>query len=367
MGLYRRPDSPIWWINFTAHGKVYRKSTGTSEKKLAEKIYAKVQTQVIEGKWFEFDGARQHTFDEMMEKYMREYSSIHKAKSSYGKDKSLLEHLNLSFSGLSLYQIAPRTISDYKTGRLIQGSSPASVRNELRLLSHAFNIALKQWEWIKDNPVSKVSFKELKARTIDRWLTLEEEKKLLSAVSGKLNGHLGDIVIVALNTGMSQEEILNLTWQQIDLFRRTLITTRQKTKSTRTIPLNETIVSLLKQKMKVRPINGGDHVFFNGAGNRIDAGKLKSKFIRSVKESGIKHFRFHDLRHTFATRLVQRGVDLYKVAKLLGHKDITTTQRYAHHYPESLRDGVEILDNLTAYEKGHFHDFVTLGGTQGDN
>ncbi|MBI5099073.1 MAG: tyrosine-type recombinase/integrase [Nitrospirae bacterium] len=95
--------------------------------------------------------------------------------------------------------------------------------------------------------------------------------------------------------------------------------------------------------------------------------KPRSKFIRSVKESGIKHFRFHDLRHTFATRLVQRGVDLYKVAKLLGHKDITTTQRYAHHYPESLRDGVEILDNLTAHEKGHFHDFITLGGTQGDN
>lgn len=57
-------------------------------------------------------------------------------------------------------------------------------------------------------------------------------------------------------------------------------------------------------------------------------------------------FRFHDLRHTFATRLVQAGVDLYKVAKLLGHKDIRMTQRYAHHYPESLRDGVEVLDRL---------------------
>jgi integrase len=58
--------------------------------------------------------------------------------------------------------------------------------------------------------------------------------------------------------------------------------------------------------------------------------------------NGILHVRFHDLRHTFATRLVQSGVDLYKVSKLLGHRDIKTTQRYAHHYPESLRDGVEV-------------------------
>jgi site-specific recombinase XerD len=78
----------------------------------------------------------------------------------------------------------------------------------------------------------------------------------------------------------------------------------------------------------------------------IDAGKLKKAFISSVKEGKIENFRFHDLRHTFATRLVQQGVDIYKVSKLLGHKDISTTQRYAHHYPESLRDGVEVLDSL---------------------
>ncbi len=69
--------------------------------------------------------------------------------------------------------------------------------------------------------------------------------------------------------------------------------------------------------------------------------------IKIVLKAGIKNFRFHDLRHTFATRLVQQGVDIYKVAKLLGHKDISTTQRYAHHYPESLRDGVEVLDSLS--------------------
>jgi integrase len=66
-----------------------------------------------------------------------------------------------------------------------------------------------------------------------------------------------------------------------------------------------------------------------------------------LKRVGIEDFRFHDLRHTFATRLAQAGVDLYKIAKLLGHKDIKMTQRYSHHYPESLRDGVEVLDRIS--------------------
>jgi integrase len=77
-------------------------------------------------------------------------------------------------------------------------------------------------------------------------------------------------------------------------------------------------------------------------------------FYIVMRKAGIKDFRFHDLRHTFATRLAQAGVDLYKISKLLGHKDIKMTQRYAHHCPDSLRDGVEILEvdyNLTTIGK----------------
>jgi site-specific recombinase XerD len=76
----------------------------------------------------------------------------------------------------------------------------------------------------------------------------------------------------------------------------------------------------------------------------IKADKLKKAFRKAVKESASEHFRFHDLRHTFATRLVQAGIDLYQVTKLLGHKDISTTQRYAHYCSESLKDGVRTLD-----------------------
>lgn len=82
-----------------------------------------------------------------------------------------------------------------------------------------------------------------------------------------------------------------------------------------------------------------------------DGGHLRRDFTCALKQARIEGFRFHDLRHTFATRIVQRGIDLYKVQKLLGHRDVKTTQRYAHHYPESLRDGVGILDSPTEASK----------------
>jgi len=367
MGLYRRPDSKFWWMDCTVNGKPCRRSTETSDRKLAEKIYASVLTQITEGKWFDVDEAGLRTFDEMMERYLEEYSKVYNAESTYEKNANLLKHLNRSFSGLRLNQITAKLMTGYKTMRLSDGASPASVRNELRLLGHAFNVAIKEWEWVKENPVSRVSFKELKAGTVDRWLTQEEEKRLLEAAEGNLYGQLKDIIIIALNTGMSQEEILKLEWRNINLFRKTIITTRKKTEKTRTIPINDTVKELLRQRIKVIHINGIEYVFFNSVGNMIDTGKLKKVFIKTVKDAGIVNFRFHDLRHTFATRLVQSGVDLYKVSKLLGHADICTTQRYAHHYPESLRDGVEVLDKLFVKEKDTFHDIFTFHGNDNEN
>ena len=87
---------------------------------------------------------------------------------------------------------------------------------------------------------------------------------------------------------------------------------------------------------------------------KIDGDNLRRAFKKALKKTGIEDFHFHDLRHTFATWLAQRGVDIYKISKLLGHKDIRMTQRYSHHSPESLRDGIQVLEfghNLVTVEK----------------
>ena len=109
------------------------------------------------------------------------------------------------------------------------------------------------------------------------------------------------------------------------------------------MPLNQTLMALLTEKAKVRHIKTA-LVFPSRAGTRLDPNHLRRALRPAMTKAGIMNCHFHDLRHTFATRLVQSGVDLYKVQRLLGHKSPMMTQRYAHHYPESLRDGVEILD-----------------------
>ena len=93
-------------------------------------------------------------------------------------------------------------------------------------------------------------------------------------------------------------------------------------------------------------------VFPSATGTKIIRQRLVRAFTKAAKDSGLQDFHFHDLRHTFATRLAQAGIDLYRIAKLLGHNDVSTTQRYAHHCPESLRSGVDILND--------YYNFTTV-------
>ncbi len=106
-----------------------------------------------------------------------------------------------------------------------------------------------------------------------------------------------------------------------------------------------------------------DYVFFDAKEKKIIAIHLRRAFNLVTEKAGIDNFRWHDLRHTFATRLAQCGVDLYKISKLLGHKDIKMTQRYAHHCPDSLRDGVEILETDAIVD----YNVTTMGEKRSQN
>jgi integrase len=168
----------------------------------------------------------------------------------------------------------------------------------------------------------------------DRWLTLKEEYSLISCASPEW---LKNVILFALHTGMRRSEILNIMWKDVDFNRRLLRVEKTKNNEKRSIPMSNTVYELLKS-INIRDISG--RVF------PLNVYALKDGFDRAVKKAGIKDFHFHDLRHTFATRLVQNGIDIYRVKELLGHKTITMTMRYAHHYSESLRHSVEVLDKI---------------------
>jgi integrase len=256
---------------------------------------------------------------------------------------------------MKLSEIAAEDVEDYIIERQESALNPAdtTIYQEFSLGRRMFNVARKVWKWTSENPFSDIYVKEMLDldNNRDRWLTHAEEKILLENAARPV--YLCDLIIFAIHSGCRRGEILGLTWQDsIDLFRRTIkveISKRKKKdkgnikKKYKVIPMSDTLFNMLLKRSKVMHMSG--RVF------PISSSSARHAFDEAVKRSGIEKFRFHDLRHTFATRLVQAGINLYTVKELMGHESIKTTERYAHHYPESLRASIMVLDEVPDMEK----------------
>ena len=335
MGLYRRGE--IFWFTIMQNGKRIQVSTKTANRKLAERVHAMAMTEMQEGLWFERQKAKTKTFREMTEKYLEKYHRI--------RDEHTVKRLLPVFGCLKLCELTTELVSDYRDGRL-RTVKPATVYQELSFMRRMFNVARREWKWTKENPVADLSFAVGNKNARDRWLTIEEEKKLLECSTNPV--WLRTLLVFALHTGMRRGEILDLLWKDVDFFRKLVTVVKSKNGEKRGIPMSQTLYTTLKGMSKIVDISS--RVF------PISVRSLREAFDKTLKKAGIEDFHFHDLRHTFATRLVQNGVDLYKVKELLGHKTLTMTMRYAHHYPESLRSSVTVLDNC--------YNFTTVGAME---
>ena len=147
-----------------------------------------------------------------------------------------------------------------------------------------------------------------------------------------------------------------IIWSHLDLSRHTLTILEQKNGARDTLPVNDTAMAVLQGRAAVRT-SSTDAVFVNGAGHPWEARNLLRVFYPAMRKAGITRFRFHDLRNTFATRLIQAGVDVYTVQKLGRLKTISMVVRYVHHQSECLRGGAEVLDRLG----GRYHDSSPAG------
>jgi integrase len=333
----------VWWTCIRHDGRKIQRSlripVGRKDhKKIALAMEAKIRVQLIEESYFDKPVGCNKTFKDMMDKFMKE----HAPKRSISMQRSYsasLKHLIPFFGDSTLLSISRKKISRYKVLRSDQGAKPATINRELAMFSKAFNLAVDEWEWLKNKPFPKIS-KEEENNERDRWLTEDEERILLENCPKWLN----EIIVFALNTGLRQDELLSLEWSRVSIVRKTILIEKTKSGKPRTIPLNEIVLNVLRKKAEEKVIGIKGIVFGTSCGTKVLASNLRRAFYNALEKAGIEDFKFHDLRHTFATRLAQRGVDLYKIAKLLGHEDIRMTQRYAHHCPESLRDGVKILE-----------------------
>jgi integrase len=327
-------------MSFSHKGERYRLSTGTANERLAERIYAKVRTEIETGAYFPQMPEHHKTVAELLEKYFVEHSALNKKPRAHRRDRSLKTHLIKAFGHLIMVDVTPAAIAAYKTARRQAGASGATVNRELGMARHAFNLAMKEWQWASRNPFTMVT-REKEPKGRDRWLRDEEERRLLAACPAWLR----EFVEFAVETGLRLGEILTLQWPHVDLGHGTLTVEAATTKNglPRTIPLSDRALAVLRRRQG-RTGDASLVVFANRTGGHRTLGTVNRAFRKARTRAGIANCRFHDLRHTFATRLCQDGVDPYTVQRLVGHQDPKMTQRYAHHCTESLRRGIEVLN-----------------------
>jgi integrase len=272
-------------------------------------------------------------FNDFAPLYVDNYAKPNK-RSWRCDDYCIDAHLKPFFGKLDLGAITPLDVERFRAKRLEAGIKKSTSNRELALLKRMFHLAA-DWGYSAANPVTKVKLFSERDNLKERVLTADEETKLLAHCAP----HLRPIVVFALNTGMRRGEILGLRWDQVDPAGKSVLVKRTKSGRDRSIPLNDAAAGVIKAQRKTSP---GSYVFPSTKGKEFMR-TVDHSFGRACRLAGIVGLRFHDLRHTFATRLIRRGADIITVQALLGHYAVTVTQRYTHTGADEKRRAVEAL------------------------
>lgn len=244
-------------------------------------------------------------------------------------------------------QLRKLDIASFVITRRKSGASNGTINCELLTLSAALNYARKRWGWQVGNPVPGQYVRWPAGRL--RYLQADERDRLFAAAvrARKRGAHaLPDFLLLAVNTGMRKEEMLGLTWSRVRFDTTSITLTADHTKNARprVLPLNKEARSALEARREWNQKNckRSPWVFADENGERVKS--VYPAFWESLELAEIEDFRIHDLRHTFASWLVMKGVSLYVVRDLLGHSSIKMTERYAHLAQSALVQAVAVLD-----------------------
>jgi integrase len=335
MALYQR--GRIWYVDYYANGERIQESTGTANRREAQKYLDVRLSEVHRGVFLKPVNI---TLAGLGERYI-DYAKLHKR--SWKRDAQLLANLQAFFGACWLRDITPLAVERFQQER-VKAVSPATSNREIALLKHLFNMAERWGQHQGTNPVRMVRFlpeNNLRLRT----LSDDEERKLLACCAP----HVREMVVFALNTGLRSGDIYRLTWREVDLEQRRLNLIARKTARPLELPLNDDAHAVLRAR---QAHERGPYVFYNP-----DTGgpflNLKTGLKGALRRAGISGVTWHTLRHTFASRLTVNGIDLVTVKDLLGHAEIKTTLRYAHSNAQAKARAVAQL-------AGHSDKTVTI-------
>lgn len=354
-----RKRGSAYQIDYTdPDGKRVRKSF--KKKKDAEAELGKRVSLIAENRYLDVKKDCKTTFKELIEEYEENF----KHQASWDKYKSFCvanfkSHFGESTLLSNIRYIDLETYRNHLKAKLTKDGTlraDATVNREMACLHHIFTKAV-EWEMMERSPFDRgksLLLKENNQRI--RYLTETELKKLVEECKPK--AHLHRIVTCALNTGMRRGEILSLKWGQIR--NGFIYLEKTKTKNRREIPVNDDLEGILKDIRKDQGLTS-KYVFTYA---KRSVGRIDRAFKGALDRAGIEDFKFHDLRHTFASHLIMRGASLKEVQELLGHKTMTMTLRYAHLSQDSKKKAVNLLNGLIGDVNSDMSQNVTKSKSQ---
>jgi integrase len=330
-GVFERPKgSGIYWVRYYVRGHEFREKVGGKQEAIDRYQQRKVQAR---------DGTLpSRTPDVLFADFVREYLANEKHRMRSFRNYERHGRVWCArFDGRTLRSILPLDIDRCVTRRASEGVAPATINRELSFLRRVFNVALAN-DLVDRNPMRRIKLmRENNARV--RWLTDDEETRLRAEVGEE---HW-PLVAFALHTGLRQAEQFRLRWCDVDLVNLVLTVPRSKHGESRHVHLNETAVAILRDTPSRCAT---EWVFPSRRGvTPLEAHNfLHRVFVPALERARIDDFRWHDLRHTFASRLVMAGADLTTVKELMGHKTLAMTMRYAHLSTAHRVAAVRMLD-----------------------
>ena len=329
--LYRRGS--IYWFDFQMNGTRYRKSTGETKRRDAENIFHAEREKARAGESSGVQEVKTYKVVDLAEEYLK----WAERQRSYKDKKQGIRQLVDVFGNHDVNDLNTREIEQWQSMRL-KYNKPSTVNRLLATLKHMVNKGT-QWGMASDRALKQVRNVKLLPENNRRlrFLSIEECQRLIECCHKALK----PIVVVALQTGMRRGEVLGLKWEQIDLIHGFILLDTSKNGERREIPINTTLEYLFKEMP--RSVES-EYVFTGKTGKPLT--DIKKGFHTALRKAGIHDFRFHDLRHTFASQLVMAGIDITSVKELLGHKSLTMTMRYSHLSPGHKRKAVHVLDRL---------------------
>jgi integrase len=325
--------------------------TATFERKTdAQKWAADKEAELRQQKYFKYELHQKRTVADVIDRYVK--SVLPTKPKSEANQRVQLEQWRKELGKEPLGTLTVAQISAVKdklaSEKLPSGKprSGPTVNRYLAVLSHALNLACKEWGWIEHNPALAVSkFKESKPR--DRYLTDDERTRLLEECERSTNRYLKTVVVLAISTGLRRDEIRFLKWSDVLLDQQKAIIRDTKNGETRSVPLYGPALAGLTQLHANRP---ADRRYVFSSPKKDEPIDFRTAWRVARKNAGLQDFRFHDLRHTTASYLAMNGATPTDIAAVLGHKSIAMAQRYSHLAPSHV-DGVVAKMNQKIFEE----------------